>query len=299
MDIEGTEEPQISVDLPPKVVALLTLSRVSNLPTVWANCLAAWLLGGGGFAWEFIPLLVGASLIYSGGMVINDAADVEFDGEHRPERPIPSGAISRTAAWGFGIAFIVFGIGGMAAAGVFVLWSLLLVVAVVIYDVLHKKWQPSVYVMGACRMLLYLAAASAAGAWWSWPVVIWGAALGVYTVGITVAARGEVSDQGVAWPGLAMLGAPIIAAGLTYMIRMDSHVMMEVCLAAWLGWTIYCVILLRGAAEGRVGKAVGLLIAGKLLIDALAVSSGWPWFALGLVLALPGVLLLQRKFAAT
>ena len=28
--------------------ALLILGRVSNLPTVWWNCFAGWLLGGGG-----------------------------------------------------------------------------------------------------------------------------------------------------------------------------------------------------------------------------------------------------------
>ena len=27
---------------------LLDLGRVSNIPTVWTNCLAGWLLGGGG-----------------------------------------------------------------------------------------------------------------------------------------------------------------------------------------------------------------------------------------------------------
>ncbi len=68
--------------------ALLLLGRVSNLPTVWSNCLAAWLLAGGvligaadvkRFAW----LIVGATLLYLAGMFLNDAFDERFDREHR------------------------------------------------------------------------------------------------------------------------------------------------------------------------------------------------------------------------
>ena len=36
--------------------ALLALSRVSHLPTVWSNCLAGWWLGGGG-NFAKLPLL--------------------------------------------------------------------------------------------------------------------------------------------------------------------------------------------------------------------------------------------------
>ena len=90
------------------VKALLLLGRVSNLPTVWSNCLAAWLLAGAalvesadvqGFAW----LIAGATLLFLAGMFLNDAFDVQFDREHRPERPIPSGAISGKAVWVLGI----------------------------------------------------------------------------------------------------------------------------------------------------------------------------------------------------
>ncbi|HEY0550448.1 MAG TPA: UbiA family prenyltransferase, partial [Verrucomicrobiae bacterium] len=76
-----------------KFRALLLLGRVSNLPTVWSNCLAGWLLGGGGEWPQFAVLCGGATLLYVGGMFLNDAFDAEFDAQHRRERPIPSGAI--------------------------------------------------------------------------------------------------------------------------------------------------------------------------------------------------------------
>src|SRR5437899_1088645 len=62
---------------------LLVLGRISNLPTVWSNCLAAWLLAGGGPWSRFAILGTGASFLYTGGMFLNDAFDVEFDRKYR------------------------------------------------------------------------------------------------------------------------------------------------------------------------------------------------------------------------
>ena len=45
---------------------LLILGRVSNLPTVWLNCLAGWRLGGGGNYWKLPFLLLGLSLLAFG-----------------------------------------------------------------------------------------------------------------------------------------------------------------------------------------------------------------------------------------
>ena len=87
---------------PSKLRALLVLGRVSNLPTVWSNCLAGWLLGGGGEWNRFAELCGGATLLYVGGMYLNDAFDAEFDAEYRRERPIPSGVISRGSVWRLG-----------------------------------------------------------------------------------------------------------------------------------------------------------------------------------------------------
>jgi 4-hydroxybenzoate polyprenyltransferase len=87
----------------------LKLARVSNLPTVWSNCIVGWVLGGGDFSsWlSLFMLMLGASLAYSAGMVMNDVVDAGFDSEHRPERPLPSGEIKPSAAWGLAIFLIL------------------------------------------------------------------------------------------------------------------------------------------------------------------------------------------------
>ena len=71
--------------------ALLVLGRVSNLPTIWSNCLCGWLIGVGYIGiepidWRMIAWVgFGATALYLGGMYLNDACDVAFDREHRKE----------------------------------------------------------------------------------------------------------------------------------------------------------------------------------------------------------------------
>src|SRR5476649_222894 len=78
---------------------LLILGRMSNLPTVWSNCLAGWWLSDGGNFWKLPLLLVGVSALYTGGMFLNDAFDADFDQQRRVSRPIPSGQISVETVW--------------------------------------------------------------------------------------------------------------------------------------------------------------------------------------------------------
>lgn len=96
---------------------ILTLARVSNLPTVWSNCLAAWILTGAEPSWSILPLLAAASLLYSGGCTLNDAFDAKWDAVHRPERIIPSGRLTRGAVWHLGILEMVLGLFIIATGG--------------------------------------------------------------------------------------------------------------------------------------------------------------------------------------
>ena len=103
--------------------ALLVLGRVSNLPTIWSNCLCGWLIGAGYMGiepidWRMVAWVgFGATALYLGGMYLNDACDVAFDREHRKERPIPSGAISESAVWKIGIGLLAVGMGALSIQG--------------------------------------------------------------------------------------------------------------------------------------------------------------------------------------
>ncbi|NOY00546.1 MAG: UbiA family prenyltransferase, partial [Verrucomicrobia bacterium] len=78
---------------------ILVLGRMSNLPTVWTNVMAGWFLAGGTWVGELWWVMTGVSLLYVGGMTLNDAFDAEWDAKHAVDRPIPAGAISWRRVW--------------------------------------------------------------------------------------------------------------------------------------------------------------------------------------------------------
>ena len=142
---------------------LLVLGRVSNLPTVWSNCLAGWLLGGGGGALKFFLLSLGGTCLYVGGMFLNDAFDVEFDREYRKERPIPSGQITLDEVWRWGFGWLGVGTVILVLLGKTTgALTAILLLCIVLYDAVHKHVGLSPVLMSACRFFLYLVAASSA-----------------------------------------------------------------------------------------------------------------------------------------
>ncbi len=90
------------IQTPPKWRTLLILGRASNVPTVWSNCLAGWLIGGMAEYVVLLWLCLGGTLLHIGGMYLNDAFDVGFDRRFRQERPIPAGHIEEKTVWVLG-----------------------------------------------------------------------------------------------------------------------------------------------------------------------------------------------------
>src|SRR5215207_3515893 len=95
----------ITARTPTSLGTLLRLGRVSNLPTVWTNSVAATVLAGGDPLSAGTPSVVAAmTVFYVGGMYLNDAFDRHIDASERPTRPIPAGEISARAVFGAGFA---------------------------------------------------------------------------------------------------------------------------------------------------------------------------------------------------
>lgn len=249
---------------------LLVLGRVSNLPTVWSNCLAGWLLGDGGEWSRFAWLCAGATLLYIGGMYLNDAFDTDFDTQHRRERPIPSGAIREGTVWQIGIALLIAGFIMLAPLGLTTaLLALLLCGCIVLYDAIHKLIAFSPVLMGACRFLLYLLAASVAVkgvtgfAAWS------GIALAFYIVGLSYLARKEATGVVIQlWPQ-ALLIVPVLLAWVVHDgASRERALLLSAVLVLW------CARSLRSVwtQPRNVPRAVSGLLAGIVWVDLLAVA---------------------------
>ena len=282
----------------PQPRTLLVLGRVAPLPTVWSDCLAGWWLGGGGNFWKLPFLLLGVSLLYTGGAFLNDAFDAESDRQRRPERPIPAGKISPALVWRLGFGQLVAGIFllvfcGQVAAGA----GIFLALSVLLYDWSHKFFTAAPWLLGACRFWIYVIA-GAAGVWGlnGWPI-LGGAALAFYTAGLGGITRRKLNQRPLPlWP-LALLAAPVVLA-----LAMNAGgfrtraIGIAVIFAAWIIWSVRKIL----PGTGNVAIIAANLIAGIILVDWLAVVpqiAFWPGAVV--FLALFGLTKWLQKFAPT
>lgn len=303
----------------------LGLARASNLPTVWTNALAAWALAVGPLVygglrgnpfsdpsrWIDLALLaVAGSLLYAGGCTLNDAFDEEWDRKHRPDRPIPSGKLSAREVWTVGMVELLLGVlmlirfgPTVAASGIGV------VVAILLYDWLHKKSAWTVFFMGWCRVQWVLTAALTMGVI-SPQVILYASVLFLYIAFISMTARKEATSKPIE-PGqkrrrisvatetlaLGMLLIPVAAGGSGGSSFADTTPAIA-GMAIFTTWVTWAKQRMSGGGP-LIGVFVGRALAGIVLLDAAFACLSWHWLGLWIVLFLPLCLLLQRRIAAT
>lgn len=282
----------------------LRLGRVSNLPTVWTNVMTGVVLAGGAagdprVAW----LLVALSLCYTAGMFLNDAFDRDFDARHRPERPIPAGEVTARSVFLAGFGMMGVGVALLAWAGYGYAqgtgWrpaaaGLVLAATIVFYDSHHKQNALSPVVMGLCRMLVYITAAYTFTIFPPGPVFAMATLLLCYLIGLTYIAKQEhLGRVANLWP-LLFLALPI---GWGLWASRDDAIAGALALL-FVGWVVYSLWFLRRRRPGDVPRAVGSLLAGICLWDALVVAvSGQVSLAL-IALALFILTLVLQRFVA-
>ena len=144
--------------------AWLQLFRVPNLFTVPGDPLAGFLISTGGrLDVRALPAVLACLFFYAAGLAMNDLADLAEDRRDRPKRPLPSGAISRVAAWLVTGNLVILGIGLCLFAGPQVaLMGFGVLLGIVLYNFLTKRI-PVVGAlnMGVCRGLSLLVGAAA------------------------------------------------------------------------------------------------------------------------------------------
>ena len=259
----------------------LALGRVSNLPTVWTNVLATIVLVGGSAEHPALWwLLIGLTLFYVSGMYLNDYFDAAIDAAERPERPIPSGRVSRRAVGVCGSAMMVAAVGIVAVAAFRhapSIWpvaaALALAACIVGYNVHHKAnpWSP--FIMGLCRLGVYLCAGLSVVM--VPPGILLVALIVVmsYLVGLTYLAKQEnLNEIANLWP-LLLLGAPLAIGA--YLARGEPITWVFVLLLALnIGYALHRV---RRREPGDIPGAVATLIAGICLLDAIFAAGTGAW----------------------
>lgn len=213
----------------PAIKVFLDLCRISNLPTVWTNVLAAVVLSGTPFSWpNFLIISVSLSFFYSGGMSLNDIFDAEIDRVEKPFRPLPSHRISlRTAklftTFLFGVALaLLFFTSNQKAFGA----GLLLLGFIVAYDRSHKKHPLSVFLMAACRLMIFVVTSIAVSGTVGRPVLIGGLAQFLYILLLSLIARYENRSKG-------KFSFPVIPLILACISLLDGVIMAFWASPAW------------------------------------------------------------------
>lgn len=275
--VHGREPNTETRDLKTFLQTHLRLARASNLPTAWSNVLCAFLLAGGaaGVAWgAFSGAMVAVSLLYIGGMYLNDWKDAEWDRVHRPERPIPRGEISRQGVLLWVVVYFTVALGiSLITRPESLPWVLGLMACITVYDLHHKENALSPWVMAGSRALIFPWAASVSGPSFSPEVWIACGAVYFYTLGLTYVARGGIKRM----VPVTLLCTCVFVPAVVWSVRLgDQSLWLTVpALVGFLGWTGYS---LRGWFQEppRMGWTVGKLIAGFVLVDLLAVSVAVP-----------------------
>lgn len=300
--------------------AWLRLMRLSNAPTAATGALVGAVVGaraapGSLPAVQPTALCVaGVTLVYLGGMVMNDFFDQPVDRIERPNRPIVSGRVRPNAALGLGMALLATGVTALVlAATAAIPWALLLLACVMAYNLLHRSAVAGPLLMAACRALVPVIAAIACGPTPQpdWTLLgMFALPLGGYTLAISLVARDEAAHRRRGTASLTLPVAMSLAALCslaplgTVALRMISPLsvpgrvgyMACMAVAAWL--------LLRGVKRmvqpGRVPAGVMSWIAGFAAIDAASlILLGAPSLAAAALGATALTVLLQRRVAGS
>lgn len=259
-----------------RALAWARLLRLSNAPTIPADLLAGLCAGrafGGAEPFEALPTagaLIACLAIYHGAMVLNDRVDFAQDRATRPDRPLPSGAVSRAAANGAILALaalVLFG-AWLAPSRAQPLLALLALSAASYDGALKRSALLGPLALGLCRALdLGIGLALAGAPLLAGPAPLLLAAYGAYVIALSGLARME---DGL--PRLSRIRAALIAAGASFAlgpltVSLSPAFAVAVALGLW--------IASRGFAapsawpRERVGRTVGRLLGLLAVFGAL------------------------------
>jgi 4-hydroxybenzoate polyprenyltransferase len=254
-----------------KLSTALRLARVSHLPTITSNVLAAIALAGVFPATSTVAIACAAlSAMYVGGMFLNDAFDRDSDRIDRRDRPIPAGEAHAAVVFDAGFVLVLAGIVAIAAlalatgaGGKPILSAIALGTLIVFYDAKHKgnPWAP--LLLGLCRAGVYTTAALLVRPDLCAEVLVGAALLVAYFVGFTFTARDQrVAELTMVWP-LALVALPFV-------IARPSGPSAVAIYAGFALWVLRALVQLRGRL---VREAVTSLVAGIALLDALLIAN--------------------------
>lgn len=230
-----------------------------------------------------IGLATASILLYAAGTTLNDYFDAPEDAQKRPERPIPSGDISRKTALSLGTTLLFLGVGvAYFSSGIFSgLIAGLLAMTILAYDGLTKGTAIGFLFMGGTRGLnVLLGTTSVRASPSNLPPTLLSVPLLVliYIAGVTYMAEGESGDANkiaVLTAIVSTLTAVIGAIGILTLVA-PSQIDIAVFTLLIMGFVIWTGNRLlnayRNPIPSKIGPAVGTCVLGLTVLDAAFIS---------------------------
>ncbi|RDZ40190.1 4-hydroxybenzoate polyprenyltransferase [Haloferax sp. Atlit-10N] len=269
------------------LASLARLVRVPNLFTAPPDVILGAVLVSGGRPSVPLSSLAGVALasvlLYAAGTTLNDYVDADEDAQFRPERPIPSGDVSRMRARNLGVALLCAGVVVAAAAGGPTAGVVAVVLGsfIALYDGALKGTPLGFAAMGGCRganVALGMAVVAGAPSSLSAPtwVYVVPVVVALYIAGVTYMAERETGagDSGAVLVGMAGVGlavGSVVAAGAAVGVGLavGSVVVaggLLVWFAAWTGRDLLTAY--ADPRPGTIGPAVGTCVLALVVLNA-------------------------------
>lgn len=296
-----------------KVTTYATLVRLPNLFTAPPDIvLGAAIVAGAGYSVSIegvVGLSVASILLYAAGTTLNDYFDADEDARLRPERPIPSGEITKRRALAIGAVLLGSGVllASVTAGPGAGIVAAVLALAIVLYDGVFKGSFIGYLLMGGSRGLNVLLGAMVAvspTALPSWGVVVC-AIVTLYIAAVTFLAESETGDTNSLSISVTIAGTVIAILGVGALVLVRSPppmglVLSSVLLVGFVAWTGRALSNVYVApSPATIGPAIGTCVLALTVLNAaVAATVGIQWSLAAFVFVVPAKSL-SRVFDVT
>ena len=244
-----------------------------------------------------VALLVAASLcVYHGGMALNDWADREVDARERPERPLPSGAVSPTAVLLVAVLLLLCGcaLAARVAPGAGLVMASVAVLAAG-YDLFGRGPWRGPLLLALCRAGNVAVPMVALGALGSLRDGLAAAPLSYGLYVFVVSRLGRFEDAEEALPGdhapRRLVAVASVLLALVWALPLSGATILGRVVAALLGiaaglslWR--SVASIRGWARSDVERTMGLCLRRLLMFSSALAALPGTLASLGLALVI-------------
>ncbi len=248
---------------------------------------------------QLLLLMTSSAMLYTYGIVMNDFFDFNIDKKERPDRPLPSGKVSKKNTLIIGMSCLVGGNLLVSAANPSsLIISGILSAVIFLYDYKLKHGFGGPFAMGLARFLnVFLGASAVLSYPFAWQILFVPAVIFMHVFAITILSKKEAGVPTNSKSSIVI--AAIIIGAINVMILILLHgTAFFFNLALYAGLAIFTFIRLFDTSQKRIQDSIKYLVLGIIILDSVFVSAyaGVYYGLITLSFIIPSILLSKRLY---